>query len=859
MKRCLFTAALFLVAVGTASADYILIRIDVNKFGIMPAGVGMLGGEGGGPGIPGGGERGPGPGPGGLGGFQGPGGIGGQPGGIGGQPGGEGGGLIPPVPPPTSGGAFGGFPPSQVAPDPNQPGGNQPMMGDDPNAKYISAVVEIKNQKFIAPTPFGFLWSYDHKWSTNKAGNWMPYYSPVFPWVSRDIVRAEPFEKVFNAKFEKEKIDVKNPKLDKNKVIDSLLHLARFSLSRGQLAQFRSVMEEAKKVDSKHPIVKNYVNVDKALAQPFKNDDPAQRDFLQEITKSGYRETVSRKKHFAVYSEALSSDKFVDALIARRLALMEDTLEAFYYWFAVQRESALQPNLPKYRLNAILASSKEEFKIRHAQWGSPAMVADGFTPRRDNLIVMSAKVRLTDPLFQEFDEIFTKKMDDANATLERMFRITLTRDELLNGNLSDLKKTPAAGNAAIFVAAAQTAAILHKTLEDDAERYTVTHETARQLLIASEMFPRNVEVPEWVLEGLASLFETPAGSIYPTIGGPSWKHAISFRHLRKTKFGPPTAASDVLMNVVTDDYFQDARQASRESLEQLGNADLQRRANDSWELARCTAWSYVYYLAQKGKLDNVFAYGKELDKLPRDMDLNDQILQSCYGKAFNLADARDAARLDDIKLQNEANRWFDLMQTVNLEPTVQAYYAQLRSNQDPPPAPPPSNGGTTSSPGNSGKTPPNPPVNPEPPPPQPMPPEQKQPQGPGLDGTAWSGNETLIGYGALSFQFQAGGQAVMVDKDGNTPGNWNQDGNNVTLTFGPVTYTGTIAGTTMQGSATNGKDNWKFTVNRRAGAPVGPGPGANPGGVRPPNPGGVRPPGPMPIRPPGGYRPPGRP
>lgn len=108
-----------------------------------------------------------------------------------------------------------------------------------------------------------------------------------------------------------------------------------------------------------------------------------------------------------------------------------------------------------------------------------------------------------------------------------------------------------------------------------------------------------------------------------------------------------------------------------------------------------------------------------------------------------------------------------------------------------------------------------------------------------LAGTTWSGSETLRGFGALTFQFNPGGQAVMIDAAGRTEGTWNQNGNNVTLTIaGTVTYTGTIQGNAMRGNATNGNNNWNWTVTRGAGG----GANNNPGGYRPPPPGAPRPP-----------------
>lgn len=82
-----------------------------------------------------------------------------------------------------------------------------------------------------------------------------------------------------------------------------------------------------------------------------------------------------------------------------------------------------------------------------------------------------------------------------------------------------------------------------------------------------------------------------------------------------------------------------------------------------------------------------------------------------------------------------------------------------------------------------------------------------------LLGSIWTGTETLPNYGALTFRFFAGGQATMTDKDGDTSGTFKQSGNSFTLNFEPkISYTGTVQGNTMKGTATNGSKNWTFAM-----------------------------------------------
>ncbi|HZZ80209.1 MAG TPA: hypothetical protein VFE62_16970 [Gemmataceae bacterium] len=160
--------------------------------------------------------------------------------------------------------------------------------------------------------------------------------------------------------------------------------------------------------------------------------------------------------------------------------------------------------------------------------------------------------------------------------------------------------------------------------------------------------------------------------------------------------------------------------------------------------------------------------------------------------------------------------------------------------------------------------------NPNNPMPQPMPqptPPVMQPNQNGqrdLAGSSWQGSETLMGYGALTFTFSPGGQATMIDRDGNTRGNWSRNGNQITVSFpGGISYKGTINGGQISGTANNGKNSWNWQVSNNQfsnqPAPINPMP--MPGNPTPINPT------PPPYTPPGNpqpgnpqpYNPPGNP
>ncbi len=108
--------------------------------------------------------------------------------------------------------------------------------------------------------------------------------------------------------------------------------------------------------------------------------------------------------------------------------------------------------------------------------------------------------------------------------------------------------------------------------------------------------------------------------------------------------------------------------------------------------------------------------------------------------------------------------------------------------------------------------------------------------GASLDNTRWDGTENLSGFNKLSFELNAGGQAVMVDARERVNGTWRLQGNKLTVNLpGYAIYNGTVNGRTMSGTGVADGKTWTFAVNQAGG-------GANPGaGGQPPIPGGQPP------------------
>src|SRR4029077_18543467 len=180
-------------------------------------------------------------------------------------------------------------------------------------------------------------------------------------------------------------------------------------------------------------------------------------------------------------------------------------------------------------------------------------------------------------------------------------------------NLNDILKKNPSGVGKDKVISAQTMGLLLKAMENDSQRAGISHDGSRQMIYAAGLLPRNVAAPEWVQFGVGSFFETPLGAPWVMTGTPSIEHLPNFRDYRKLKRFEKTPG-DTLRKVVTDAYFRQAAPTKDPAIERK---------------ARAASWALTYYLMQT-RTDGMLRYYKELSKLPRDVELDEETLLACF-------------------------------------------------------------------------------------------------------------------------------------------------------------------------------------------------------------------------------------
>jgi len=417
--------------------------------------------------------------------------------------------------------------------------------------------------------------------------------------------------------------------LEKETTPQALLQLAEWCLSHGLVDEVPKYMDQLAQKEPKNPSAVAYKKVVADFNRALNKDDgsAAWRERLGDDFK------VKQNKHYT-----LLYDVQADVAADERLSRLENNYKSFYYWFALRGKALPQPER---RLLAVLVESQDAFDHQHQDiFDNAPMTLDGFYVPRENIAVFSMR-----------------RQDDAYNGLEKIAQPlwqTYDKKRLLAGKWKS-------GLSARETAQAQTIALLLQAMEDEGERTTIGHEGTRQLIRAIGLVPRNVKLPHWVDFGLASFFETPKGALWSGTGAPSWNYLVRY----KSWSSPPKKLEkpeDGLKRTVTDQYFHEAQEAKDDK--EREKAEVK---------AHTMSWALVYYLARE-KRDGVLRYLEEIANLPRDLELDDEVLLGCFARAFDLVDVSKVdpmkpSQVDMGKLQQLANQWSRYLGNTNLEVT----------------------------------------------------------------------------------------------------------------------------------------------------------------------------------------------
>lgn len=436
-------------------------------------------------------------------------------------------------------------------------------------------------------------------------------------------------------------------KLKDGKNTEVLLDLAEWALTHSLLEEYTKVIEELRELDSKHPTVVAF--------------DYYQTEMKKRLTKVDdaivWKNQMGNKKekqtaHYVLLYTATETEPDEVKDYAERL---EENYLSFFYWFALKGKKV---KVPDRRLVAVLLDKPDEFYAYREAFDHAPMVADGFFSRRDNLAVFSAK---------RLDEVY----DLLSKATNPLWQTGWNQSDLLNG-----KGRP--GSQPDEIVRNQVLALLLRAMQDESARASVSHEASRQLAVATGMISTTVAVPEWIQFGMGSFFETPTGAFWPGVGAPSWRYLVKYKVWRKAdqdvddkikaeiekakKEGKPIGIltdrvldrpPEAIRKVITDAYFREAAKDDTKKTPLLK--------------ARTLSWGLTYFLMHR-KTEQLLKYFQELEKLPRDIEFDDDTLIMTFGRAFDMVETTSTGPvMNTAKLDKLGEEWFSFLDMTPIE------------------------------------------------------------------------------------------------------------------------------------------------------------------------------------------------
>jgi Protein of unknown function (DUF1570) len=303
------------------------------------------------------------------------------------------------------------------------------------------------------------------------------------------------------------------------------------------------------------PEVTAFAQAYKAMQQGIKS--PASKQNTAHQWQARLRaQNVATKSHYSLISwDATQSE------VDRRAAMLEENFRGFFLWHATRGIVLPVPDAP---LMVVLPKTgRELIRLARALDAPGRLPADGFYSVEHDLFFLSPE-RL-----DEIGQTFTRQS-------QQIYQAGAGRQTLLHGDGPKLHINAIEGRKKPEdVARMQTLALVDRLVEDEATVSTISREGTRQLLYATGLLPRFVELPEWLSNGAVNFFTRPKDPAFVTdsegkahvavametgYGLPNYMLQRYFRDFIEKKELQPDRAL-LLKNVLTDAYFRGLRDA----------------------------------------------------------------------------------------------------------------------------------------------------------------------------------------------------------------------------------------------------------------------------------------------------------
>ena len=374
---------------------------------------------------------------------------------------------------------------------------------------------------------------------------------------------------------------------------DKLMDTARWALRNGLLKQHYEAVDKALEANSQHPDAMRVRDLKRRIDVPIADSTQQEKEIRELVGRPDMK--IKTSKHFVLLYD--TSDKPTEykktSRAEQRLELLELVYESFMLRFF---SHGVDLDIPQERLKVVLFSEHKDYLLFATQLSPSLQSASGFWDSQNNTSVFYDHATTDD------FKILQKMSDRLQALKESAKK--LKRDERPNFKVGDriieLKD---------LARMADTIELLVGIERENLDIEVVSHEATHQMAGNTGLFPRDVVVPSWVHEGLATYFETPDDAAWSGIGAVNKDRLDLYRVLERDR-----VHSNI--DFIVGDQIFDMAATIRGTLHGYGQA-----------------WALTHFLMERHFREFITFY-RRIGEMPPDVLISPQVLTELFSESF---------------------------------------------------------------------------------------------------------------------------------------------------------------------------------------------------------------------------------
>lgn len=356
---------------------------------------------------------------------------------------------------------------------------------------------------------------------------------------------------------------------------------AQWALRHGLLNAFYQAVDKTLEANPNHPRATMVKELKARMDQPIADSSKQEKELRDLVGRPDMK--VKMSKHFVLLHDTPDKPATFRKIprADERLQLLEQVYESFLLRFYAH---GVELEIPKERLKVVLFSEHQDYLFFATKLDPGLSSAAGFWSPTTNASVF-------------YDNGTT---DDFKELLELSAELQERKKEVQKKRVS---------NAADIVRLADTLQFIVGMERENLDVEVVSHETAHQMAGNTGLLPRDVRVPSWVHEGLATYFETPEGANWGGIGAVNSSRLDLYRRLE-----PDKEHSNI--DFIVGDQIFDYAASHGAKVHGYGQA-----------------WALTHFLMER-HFEEFIAFYRRLGEMPPEVQFSQEVLTSVFNECI---------------------------------------------------------------------------------------------------------------------------------------------------------------------------------------------------------------------------------